>query len=231
MLKAQCVPCLALTVVLGLSYQKLAGESHSLRSEQGRLAARLTLLDTRVEESSGITPRIEERIIDLPEDGHTWHTILFLRPDWQRLPVERKAHTIFFTETGLSSLRQQTHWHVITTDQPEFQPFRSLVTITPCLVVERANGEVIYRESGPQLGRDNDGLRRAICREVERHCPDGRCLPLHPTPGPAPEPPDEIPAALKEERRAHEERNPLATIAATLAGLAGGAALNWRKNG
>ncbi|MGQ0636457.1 MAG: hypothetical protein ACT4QC_17735 [Planctomycetaceae bacterium] len=177
-------------------------------------------------------PQAEDRILDLPEDGDTWHTILFLRPDWRSNSAERRAHTIFFTEAGLSSLRQQTHWHVITTDQPEFQAFRSLVTVTPCLLVERANGEVIYRESGLQLGQNNDGLRRAIRREVERHCPDGRCLPLHPVPGPAPDAPDEIPAVLREGPAATDEkRNPLVALFAALAGLAGGAAANWKRNG
>jgi hypothetical protein len=176
--------------------------------------------------------RAEERVIDLPEDGHSWHTILFLRPDWRSNSAERRAHTVFFTETGLVSLRQQTHWHVITTDQPEFQKFRALVSVTPCLVIERANGEVIYRESGPQLGRDNDGLRRAIRREVERHCPDGRCLPLHPVPGPGPDAPDEIPAVLREgPTDSEDKRSPLVTLLAALAGLVGGAAVNWKRHG
>lgn len=214
---------------------RVAGDVQSIRVRQSDIDQQVVdlLALLGAVQAAGPTQNAQERIIDLPEDGHTWHTILFLRPGWQSQPAERKAHTIFFTETGLISLRQQTHWHVITTDQPEFEPFRALVNITPCLVIERANGEVIYRESGPQLGRDNDGLRRAIRREVERHCPDGRCLPLHPVPGPdAPRVPDEIPAVLREEPPPAEPgRSPAATLLAGLAGLAGGAAANWRKNG
>ena len=173
----------------------------------------------------------EERIIDLPEDGNTWHTILFLRPNWQANAAERKAHTIWFTESGLISLRQQTHWHVITTDQPEFEKFRSLVNVTPCLLVERANGEVIYRESGPQLGRNNDGLRRAIRREVQRHCPDGKCLPIHPVPVPnEPEPINEIPDIVKkEDPPTQPDRNLGAALAVAAAGLAGGKLLGFRR--
>ena len=83
-------------------------------------------------------------------------------------------------------------------------------------------------------------VRRIVCggyssrdrREVERHCPDGRCLPLHPVPGPAPDAPDEVPAVLREELSVREDkRSPLVTLLAALAGLAGGAAANWKRNG
>ena len=88
---------------------------------------------------------VEERVIDLPEDGNQWHTILILRAGWQGLPAERKAEAMFHSEPLLASLRHQTHWHLITTDQPECAKFRALVDATPCLIVERANGEVVYR--------------------------------------------------------------------------------------
>ena len=43
-------------------------------------------------------------------------------------------------------------------------PFARLVSATPCLIIERANGQVVYRESGPQLARDIGGLRCAVQR-------------------------------------------------------------------
>lgn len=207
----------------------LARETRDHRDELDQLRHDLSELAWAMKTPSPF-PQAEERIIDLPEDGNTWHTILFLQADWKSRPAERKAHTIWFTEPGLISLREQTHWHVITTDQAEFQKFRPLVDATPCLLIERANGEVIYRESGPQLGKNNDGLRRAIRCEVQRHCPDGRCLPIHPVPGPENEKPleTEIPAILNPEPR---KGNPAGTLFVTLAGLAAGTALNWRKNG
>lgn len=179
------------------------------------------------------TLQVRERVIDLPEDGHTWHTILFLSPDWRQRQPERKAHTIFYSEPGLASLRLQTHWHLITTDQPEFRKFRPLVSAVPCLLLERANGEVIYRESGPQLGRNNDGLRKAIKREIERHCPDGRCLPLHPVPTPdEPALPDEVPAVLREEpepEKKPERDSLLGAAIAALLGIGGGMGLALKR--
>ena len=175
-------------------------------------------------------PTYEDRAIDLPEDGNTWHTSLFLRKEWESIPAERKVHTLFFTEKGLISLRTQTHWHLTTTNSPEYDKFAQLVTVTPCLLVQRANGEVIYRESGSQLAHDNDGLVRAIRKEVQRHCPDGRCLPLHPAPGPDEEKPaEEIPAIVQE--TPPEKKSPLAAIIAGGAGLLGGVAGHWRKGG
>ncbi len=165
----------------------------------------------------------EERVIDLPEDGCQWHTILILSQGWQGRPAERRAEAMFHAEPLLVSLKHQTHWHVITTDQPEFRKFRALVDVTPCLIVERANGEVVYRESGPALGRHPYLLTRAIRKEIQRHCPDGRCLPLHPVPGPDETPShDEIPAVLREEAPPAQKPNPLpALLAAGLGALLG----------
>ncbi len=166
----------------------------------------------------------EERVIDLPEDGSQWHTILLLCADWRNRPAERRAEAMFHSEPLLVSLKHQTHWHLITSDEQEFEKFRALVDVTPCLIVERANGQVVYRESGPALGRAPHALTHAIRREIERHCPDGRCLPLHPVPGKDEEPPaDEIPAVLREEASPGERKGGLAPalFIAALGGLVG----------
>src|SRR5262245_60866508 len=176
-------------------------------------------------------PQPEERVIDLPEDGYTWHTILILRPEWRSLAAERKAEAMFHSEPLLGSLRHQTHWHLITTDQAEFPKFRPLVAATPCLIVERANGEVVYRESGPELGKRPHDLTHALRREIQRHCPDGRCLPLHPVPGKDEEPlKDEIPAVLRETPAPAEKRHsfvPAAAIAG--AGMLAGFAWKFKR--
>ena len=180
-----------------------------------------------------VEPAPEERVIDLPDDGNQWHTILLLRAGWQSVPAERRAEAMFHAEPLLVSLKAQTHWHLITSDQQEFQKFRALVDTTPCLIVERANGEVVYRESGPDLGKRPHALTHAIRREIQRHCPDGRCLPLHPVPGKDETPSDgknEVPSVLREEPDTNKQRHPgLALI--VLAGLAGGVAAHWKKTG
>jgi hypothetical protein len=190
-----------------------------------RQVERITALETDVALGrAAVSPGVQERVIDLPEDGCQWHTILILCQGWQGRPAERRAETMFHAEPLLVSLKHQTHWHVITTDQTEFGKFRALVDVTPCLIVERANGEVVYRESGPELGRHPQLLTRAIRKEIQRHCPDGRCLPLHPVPGPdEPLPHDEIPAVLREEAPTTKNKaNPLpAVVVAGLGALLG----------
>ncbi|MDE2102071.1 MAG: hypothetical protein KGL39_32795 [Patescibacteria group bacterium] len=173
----------------------------------------------------------EERVLDLPEDGNQWHTILILRQDWQSQKAERRAEAAFHSEPLLVSLKHQTHWHLITTDQVEFKKFRSLVDVTPCLIIERANGEVIYRESGPELGKRPHGLVKAIRKDVERHCPDGRCLPLHPVPAPDGKDQanvDEVPAVLKDDTAPPEKKSHSALPAVAIATAALGAGF-WRK--
>ena len=165
----------------------------------------------------------EQHVLDLPDDGNQWHTILILRQGWRALPAERKAEAMFQSEPLLVSLKHQTHWHLITTDQEEFRKFQRLVDVTPCLIVERANGQVVYRESGPRLGQNPRGLTLAIRKEIERHCPDRHCLPLHPVPDKN-DPPlrEEIPAVLQEEPPEKRSSNlvPVAVVAA-LGGLLG----------
>ena len=186
-----------------------------------RQVERITALETEVAltRAAATAASVQERVIDLPEDGNQWHTILILCPDWQGRPAERRAEAMFHSEPLLVSLKHQTHWHLITADQPEFRKFRALVDVTPCLIVERANGEVVYRESGPELGRHPHLLTHAIRKEIQRHCPDGRCLPLHPVPGQdETEPHDEVPAVLREEGPGTKQRgNPLAAV--VIAGL------------
>ena len=164
----------------------------------------------------------EERVLDLPEDANQWHTILILRSGWQNVLAERKAEAIFHSEPLLVSLKHQTHWHLFTTDQPEYQKFRRLVEATPCLIVERANGEVVYLESGPDLGKTPHALAHLIRKEIQRHCPRNRCLPLQPVPGKDEPPPkeNEIPSVLREDPALADKKTNLAPLA-LVAGLGG----------
>ncbi|MBI3866820.1 MAG: hypothetical protein HY290_33490 [Planctomycetia bacterium] len=184
-----------------------------------------------VEES--FDPRPEQRVLDLPEDGNAWHTILIVRPEWRSIAAERKAEAMFHSEPLLISLKHQTHWHLITTDQAEFAKFRTLVAATPCLIVERANGEVVYRESGPELGKHPHNLTHVLRREIERHCPDGRCLPLHPVPNKdEPRQDDEVPAVLREDPKpAGPKAGGLVAVLTALGAAAGGVGWQWKKTG
>jgi|SRR5579872_3868651 len=228
---AACV-CVALFCAAGCRMSR--GVEERLKTAQAEIAyhkAELSALRLEFEAARcQCSGQIEQRTLELPEDGNQWHTILILRAGWQNMPAERKAEAMFHSEPLLVSLKHQTHWHLITTDQPECQKFRSLVSATPCLIVERANGEVVYRESGPELGRRPHALTRAIRKEVERHCPDGKCLPLHPVPHEK-EPIDEVPAVLREEEKpeAPKHRSTAPLLVVTVLAGAAGFAVKFRR--
>lgn len=173
---------------------------------------------------------VEERVLDLPEDGDQWHTTLFLRPEWKSLQAERRAEAMFHSEPLLISLKHQTHWHLTLTSDAEFGKFASLVDVTPCLLIQRANGQVVYRESGPELGKHPHSLTHAIRKQIQRHCPDGKCLPLHPLPGPD-NSKDEVPTVLLEQPPAADKKSPLAGILMSIAALGGGAFAHAKKTG
>jgi len=160
-----------------------------------------------VEEQQSQECRAEQRVVDLPEDGNQWHTVLLLKQDWANSRAERRAESLFHSEPFFMSLKSQTHYHCYTEGTKEFEKFRPIVDATPCLLIERANGEVVYRESGPKLGKKPRDLTRAIHKEIQRHCPDGHCLPIHPVPNETP-PANEIPTVLQDEPAPVEHKIP-----------------------
>jgi hypothetical protein len=213
--------CVGLFVISGVDEFSQAWASMTVRVarlEGHEVGAHSRVAQLEQEAAAGA----EERVLDLPEDGNQWHTILVLRPGWQNVPAERNAEAMFHSEPLLVSLKHQTHWHLFTTDQAEYQKFRGLVEATPCLIVERANGEVVYLESGPDLGKKPHALTHLIRKEIQRHCPRNRCLPLQPVPGKDEPPPkeNEIPAVLREEPAPAEKKANLAPLA-LVAGLGG----------
>lgn len=225
-----CIVCLLFAgAALGVSAMNFHVARESNRHVEARFGKfELDLLQTASRRSGSSIP--EERVIDLPEDGNTWHTILILRDGWEGMAVERRAEAMFATEPLLASLKHQTHWHLITCGQKECRPFAALVDATPCLIIERANGQVVYRESGPELGKRPHALTHAIRKEIQRHCPDGKCMPLHPVPDDK-EPVDEVPAVLKEEEKSAPVKSPSALPVAIVigGGALAGFALKFRK--
>jgi hypothetical protein len=152
------------------------------------------------------------RVLDLPEDGDQWCTTLFLDANYEKLPdpkfraAQVNALKMFNTEPWCLELRQQTHWNVLKTDDPRAVPFFPIVTKTPCLLIQRACGEVIYKESGSELSKGPHGLRRAVHKAMKRHCPDGRCPVAWPTPKPEePVKEEPIPAVIEKTPEAPKE--------------------------
>jgi hypothetical protein len=173
---------------------------------------------------------VEERLLDLPEDGDVWHTSLFVHPNWQAVPAERRLVAAFETEPRLVSLKAQTKYHLYTTDDPIYRDrFASAVPVIPSLVLQRSDGEVIYKSSGDRVADDPHALGHAIKDTIRKQCPDGRCRPIVPRPQPEPVPqPEPIPDLGPP---VPEEPNHLLPILIAAAGLATGVGAQWKKDG
>ena len=221
------VACLALCACCFLS-----AATFQLNEDKRELSARVARLESAV--VSQVWEReFEAGRLSLPNDANQWHTVLIVNRGWQNNGAQRAAVTMFDSNATLSALKKQTHWHLICAEDPEFKKFRACVDAVPCLIVERPSGQVIYRESGEQLGLHQQNLVHAMRKEVERHCPDGKCLPLHPVPD-APKPPavpDVPPSAVVTPPPAvpPKQDNTLAAVALAALSAAGGFAIKFRK--
>lgn len=133
-------------------------------------------------------PLPTKRVVELPEDADKWYVTLFLDSKWESLPdaklraAQVAAVEMFDKEPWCVALKNQTHFCKMTIDDPRAVPFYPILPSTPCLLIQRACGEVIYKESGAKLTKGLHGLRRAIQKATKRHCPDGRCPVAWPVP-------------------------------------------------
>src|SRR5579862_9137293 len=115
------------------------------------------------------------RLEKLPDDAAQWHTSLIVQPDWQTREAEKLAVAALDREPHLKAIKARTHFHLLKTDDAVYRKgFAKECPLTPCLLITRADGSVIYKESGSQLGKKPRALYCAISAEIRRHCPDGR---------------------------------------------------------
>lgn len=122
--------------------------------------------------------------VALPDDSANLYTTLFVQPDWRIRPNEVSARGLFTqTEVG-RDLAAHTHLRIWSVDQAEAKPYYKFVTMTPCLLIQKPTGEIVYRECNPTLAKFPHGLRHQIVKTVrqERHghqpiCPGPNCEP------------------------------------------------------
>ena len=137
-----------------------------------------------------------ERLQNLPQDAADWHLSLILQPDWQTRPAEKAAYAAVDRDPHLKAMKAKVKWHLLTTDDPIYRrDFAAQCPVTPCLLLTRADGTVIYKESGTQLGAAPRALYRAVEKGIRRHCPDGICIPPLRFPDATPIGPKEKPEA------------------------------------
>lgn len=150
---------------------------------------------------------VQERVIDLPEDGDMWFTSLFLHDNWQQNRQETMVVNAFETDHRLIGLREQTIFNTYTQSDPHYQQtFSEAIPELPAITVQRPDGSVVYKASGPRIPRSGSAIADSIQKTSQRRCwrrgncePDnsvqpyrereqrGRLLPVNPLSNPIPD--------------------------------------------
>jgi hypothetical protein len=100
---------------------------------------------------------VRDRVIELPEDGGVWHTIL-IYPDRNLSDAASRTLSANMASTPrLQSLVAQTKKHVYTPADPWVKRWMPTVP-TPSLIVMRNDGGTIYKASGRNLPGDGEQI-------------------------------------------------------------------------
>lgn len=122
---------------------------------------------------------VQERVIDLPEDGNKWFTSLFLNDEWQNKPQESMVVNAFETDRRLLRLRDQTIFNTYTRSDPHYrQAFAESINKLPAITVQRPDGTIVYKASGSRIPRSGAAIAESIERTSRRRCwRRGQCEP------------------------------------------------------
>lgn len=121
---------------------------------------------------------VQERVIDLPEDGNKWFTSLFLHDSWKSNSQESMVVNAFATDRRLIGLREQTIFNTYTESDPHYQEtFSEAIPELPAITVQRPDGTIVYKASGPRIPRSGAAIADSIQRTSRRRCWRGQCEP------------------------------------------------------
>ena len=141
-----------------------------------------------------------ERVIQLPEDGQAYHTTVVVSANWRERRAERYLLGWFAAHPGLASLKAQTHFHQYDQGSVLYKTrLAHAVPDAPAVVVQTADGKVVYKASGANLPQSADELASNIsislggCRPRPRPPAPPQPQPdvdvdVHPIPDVAPQP-------------------------------------------
>lgn len=110
-----------------------------------------------------------ENVLNPPDDGRRYATILLTSDDWRTSAAERRMVAWFDSHRRLSTLKTTTHFFHLT---PSHDLWRQRYAAkyqgtTPMLRVQAWDGAVLYEESGETLPAwSADGLADAIERTI-----------------------------------------------------------------
>lgn len=125
-----------------------------------------------------------QEVLFLPEDGGLWHTTLIFPEDDASGGASRRLSEHFAHSPRLKKLATQTSLHRYTPSDPLFvtryAPYFG--GVFPALLIQRADGEVIYKVSGDAIPQDGEQLADEIAQAIDQ------CCPLRPKPQPTPRP-------------------------------------------
>lgn len=133
-------------------------------------------------------PAPQNRIVELPEDGGVWHLSLFVHADWQSRKADREVVAAFEADPQLRSLKAQAKYHLYTEADPMYrQRFAQHVPVLPAVMLQRGNGEVVFKSSAGNL--DPPALGGQVATQIYQYrCDNGYCYPVQPKPTPSPTP-------------------------------------------
>lgn len=154
--------------------------------QQARQSEQLATVSQQVE--SGAVCEASEQIVQLPEDGQTYHTILLLHSDWTARPKERELVAWFKTEPSLVSVTAQTKFWQLTDADPVYQAnYAATTPDLPAVLVMTDAGQTIYKASGANIPEPQT-VASELCTVFDRR-PWLRWRPwLRPRPSPSPSP-------------------------------------------
>jgi hypothetical protein len=103
-----------------------------------------------------------DKIIKLPEDGTKWHvSVLGDANDEQYQALVKQ-----FQDGKLATLRQQVHFHPVTTDNPMYEHYKPTVKSLPLVRVQDATGYTIYEASKDKIPSN---LYNSIAHAAEKY--------------------------------------------------------------
>lgn len=127
---------------------------------------------------------IAERVIELPDDGGLWQTVLVYSTPDRSTAADRRLAANWATTPRLQSLLAQTRKYEIEPGHAWDYWIRNHLAgkPLPAVVVQKPSGEVVYRAGADALPVDGETQANQIAQMI------ADCRPLRPTPTPTPTP-------------------------------------------
>jgi hypothetical protein len=127
-------------------------------------------------------PLAEKQIINLPEDGTSYFTTLFLPANWKADKNCRSLVAGFTSDRRLASLKAQTIFNQYDASDPMFAGrYGASVKELPCVTLTDPSGGVLYKQSGNKIPKSYKLLAQDIQSQIVttryrgKNYPNGKC--------------------------------------------------------